>query len=351
VEVTPGQLIALLRNGTAPLTVRTAIARGTLPLPAATLVEALDIVADDPEAAVATAAADSLDRLPPSVVRAVAGAPATPPALLERIVARFADNEAIALEVARNPAAPDAAFAAAAALPYPEVLAVVGRNRDRLERCPEAVAALLANPQTPTEVVALWQEAEERRPAAPAAAAAEPGAAEPPAAAFDEVLVEEDEGEGDHSLPAGGEEGALTARQLSIYSMLKKMSMGQKVALAVKGNKEVRGILIRANNKLLCLKVLENPRLGDNEVEAYAKSTNVSEDVLRGISQRKEWLKRPAIVRALVFNPRTPLGVSLDFLKWLSLRELEQLAKNRNVPETLRAAGRKLHQLKRGRKG
>ncbi len=126
--------------------------------------------------------------------------------------------------------------------------------------------------------------------------------------------------------------------------------MGQKVALAVKGNREVRNLLIRDTNKLLCLKVLENPRVGDADVEAWAKSTNVSEDVLRGIANRKEWVKRQAVVRALVFNPRTPLGISLDFLKHLSMRDLEFLAKNRNVPETLRNAGRKLQQLKSKRR-
>ena len=140
---------------------------------------------------------------------------------------------------------------------------------------------------------------------------------------------------------------ALSAKQLSIYALLKKMSMGQKVALAVKGNREVRNILIRETNKMLCLKVLENPRIGDGDVEAYAKSTNISEDVLRGIANNKEWCKKYPIVKALVLNPKAPLGVTLDFIKRLTLKDLEQLSKNRNVPETLRSAARRIHALKR----
>jgi hypothetical protein len=93
--------------------------------------------------------------------------------------------------------------------------------------------------------------------------------------------------------------------------------------------------------------VLENPRVGDSDIEAWAKSTNVPEDVLRGIANNKEWCRKYATVKALICNPKAPLGVTLDLLKRLTLKDLEQLAKNRNVPETLRSAARRLHMLKR----
>jgi hypothetical protein len=99
----------------------------------------------------------------------------------------------------------------------------------------------------------------------------------------------------------------------------------------------------------LCLKVLENPRISDTDIEAYAKSTNVSEDVLRGIAAKKEWCKKYAIVRGLVMNPKTPIGVTLDMLKRISFKDLEGLTKNRNVPDTLRSAARRLYVLKRDR--
>jgi hypothetical protein len=349
VEVTPAQLIALLREGTAPAPVRSAIAKGTLPLPPATLIEALDLLGDDPDAAVAASAVQSLERLPPAVVRGVASSPASPPALLERIARRFPGREEVALDLARNPALPDAALAFIATLPFAAVLEVVGRNAVRLERAPELVAALLANAATPLTVVQLWQEHEERRRSAADAALA-PAAIEEEEVPreFHEVLVEEAEEE---AAKAPAEEGAeaLNARQLSIYQILKKMTMGQKVALAVKGNREVRNILIRDNNRMLCLKVLENPRIADGDIEAYAKSTNVSEDVLRGIANTKEWIKKYPILKGLVFNPKTPIGVTLDLLKRITFKDLEGLAKNRNVPETLRSSARRLYTIKRDR--
>jgi hypothetical protein len=347
-EVTPAQLMQLLREGTAPLKVRAAIARGTLPLPPAALLDSLDILADDPEAAVQGEALASLERLPATVVRGVASTPGIEAGLLDRLARRYRACEPVVMEIARNAAAGDATVAYIATLPLPAVLELIGRNQQRLERSPETVAALLANPETPLAVVGLWQEHTERRAAAAQGAFAEAAAEEPEEAGpvFARELVQDDE-EGPAQALAAGPDDALSARQLSIYALLKKMTMGQKVALAVKGNREVRNILIHETNKMLCLKVLENPRISDTDIEAYAKSTNISEDVLRGIANKKEWCKKYGVVKGLVLNPKAPLGITLDFIKRLTQKDLEQLAKNRNVPETLRSTARRLHALKR----
>jgi len=348
-EVTPTQLIALLRAGTAPLNVRSAIARGTLPLPPAALLESLDILADDPESAIQAEALAGFERLPATVVRGVVSSRALSPLLLERLARRYRGNEPVLLEIARNSAASDAGVAFIASLPFPAALEVIGRNQGLLERSPETVAALLSNHATPTAIVQLWQEHEERRTSGPASSLGEEQCPADEAQNFEMVLVEEDEKVEVGTAPplAVEADGALSAKQLSIFALLKKMSMGQKVALATKGNREVRNLLIRENNKMLCLKVLENPRLGETDIEAYAKSTNISVDVLRGIANQKEWCKKYPIVKGLVFNPRAPLGVTLDLVKKLTLKDIEFLSKNRNIPDTLRNTARRMLALKR----
>jgi hypothetical protein len=340
-EVTQKQLIALLREGKAPPKARAAIARGALPLRPAPLLESLDLLADDPDPAIRGAALASLERLPAALVSGVVSSAALPQEQLDRLARRFRGSEAVAGDIAANGAAADATVAFLATLPHRSVLETIARDPVRLERSPETAAALLANPETPAAVALACRELLERggSPSAPAGLEAD----DPPCAA---VLVEEEAGVAPESRQAEEADGALNARQVSIYALLKQMTMGQKVALAVKGNRDVRNLLIRESNKLLCLKVLENPRISDTDIEAYAKSTNIPEEVLRGIALRKEWCKKYPVVKALVLNPKAPLGVTLDFIKRLNLKDLEQLAKNRNVPETLRSTARKLVELK-----
>ncbi len=348
-EVTPKQLIVLLREGTAPPKVRAAIARGTLPLQPATLLESLDILADDADASIQTEALASLERVPATVVSGVVSSRALAPGLLDRLARRYAGSGSVLLEIARNSAASDDTLTFMAALPFTTVLEVIGRNQGRLERSPELVAALLSNPATPTTIVQLWQEHLERSVAAATPSLAEAEGPAEDALLADPVLIEEDEkDEPAEARPFAVEaDDALSAKQLSIYALLKRMSMGQKVALAVKGNREVRNILIRETNRMLCLKVLENPRISETDIESYAKSTNLSDDVLRGIANQKEWCKKYPVMRALVFNPKAPLGVTLDYVKRLTLKDLEFLSKNRNVPETLRSTGRRLLTVRR----
>ena len=350
-EVTPTQLIALLREGTAPQKVRAAIARGTLPLPPATLLESLDILADDPDEAIQAEALAGFERLPATVVRGVVSSRALAHGLLDRLARRYRGDAAVLLDIARNSAAEDATVAFIATLPFPAALEVIGRNQGLLERSPATVAALLANPATPPGIVQLWQEHVARSAAAPVPAVSREDAPEEGETAFAPLLVEEDEKEAAAAGPVAVEpDGALSAKQHSIYSMLKQMSMGQKVALATKGNREVRNLLIRENTKMLCLTVLENPRLGEGDIENYAKSTNISVDVLRGIANNKEWMKKYNIAKGLIFNPRAPLGITLDHVKRLTDKDIDFLSKNRNVPETLRNIARRMQSAKREKK-
>ncbi|HTG01105.1 MAG TPA: hypothetical protein VK654_11030, partial [Nitrospirota bacterium] len=100
-------------------------------------------------------------------------------------------------------------------------------------------------------------------------------------------------------------------KKLNITQLIQRMSIPQKIKLAVKGAKEARGMLIRESSKLICMAVLENPRLTIGEVEFFAKSTNLSEDIMRKIGMNTEWTRKNTIVSALVNNPKTPIGISM----------------------------------------
>jgi hypothetical protein len=137
-------------------------------------------------------------------------------------------------------------------------------------------------------------------------------------------------------------EAAGAKKKLNVQQIILKMSPSQKIKLALSGAKDARGLLIRESSKIIALSVLSNPRITIGEVEFFAKSTNLSEDVIRKIGTNAEWIRKNAIVSALVNNPKTPVGISMGFISRLTARELGLLEKSRNIPQPLRTAARNM---------
>lgn len=135
----------------------------------------------------------------------------------------------------------------------------------------------------------------------------------------------------------------------NLLQKIRKLTVGERVHLALKGGKEVRSILLKDSAKEVVKKVLENPRMTESEVELITKSRSVPEDVLRMISKKKEWMKNYSIVHGLVSNPKTPAGVALEYIKFLTIRDLDLLEKNKNVSQPVRALAKKLVKTKRPR--
>lgn len=142
--------------------------------------------------------------------------------------------------------------------------------------------------------------------------------------------------------PGVGEPQASGPEHESLYLKIQKMGVAERVALALKGDKEARSILIKDANKLVQLAVVNSPRLQDAEVIAIAKNRSVNDEVLRRIGSRKEWLKHYEVRSALVQNPRTPLPLAMKLVATLSARDLQQLAKSKNVPTAIATLARRL---------
>ena len=81
-------------------------------------------------------------------------------------------------------------------------------------------------------------------------------------------------------------------RAQSILQRLQKLTVSERILLALRGNKEVRTILLRDTNKEVVMTVLDNPKITETEIEILAKSRSVSDDVLRKITKKREWMKR-----------------------------------------------------------
>jgi hypothetical protein len=131
-------------------------------------------------------------------------------------------------------------------------------------------------------------------------------------------------------------------KKLNVMQLVQRMTMSQKIKLAMSGAKEARGLLIRESSKVIAMSVLANPRITIGEIEFFAKSSNLSEDVIRKIGTNAEWSKKNTVASALVNNPKTPIKISLGFIPRMSERELALLEKSRNIPGQVRTAARNL---------
>jgi hypothetical protein len=141
--------------------------------------------------------------------------------------------------------------------------------------------------------------------------------------------------------------GQITAQQRgSALQKISKLGIKDRIQLAMKGTKEERSLLIRDGTKIVALAVLESPKVSDGEVEKFAGQKNVLEAVLRGIPMKRRFAKNYSIVRALVFNPRTPLDLALGLMKNIIVSDLRNLSNNKEVSDTVRKLATKMFKQK-----
>jgi hypothetical protein len=131
-------------------------------------------------------------------------------------------------------------------------------------------------------------------------------------------------------------------RTQTILQKIQKLSVSNKIHLALRGGKEIRSILLRDPSKEVVLTVLENPKLTETEIELISKSRSIPDEVLRKITKKREWMKNYNVILGLVTNPKTPPGISVVLVNELKTRDLAILEKNKNVIEGVRATAKKI---------
>jgi hypothetical protein len=138
-------------------------------------------------------------------------------------------------------------------------------------------------------------------------------------------------------------------RKDSLLHKIQHLTVGERIATALRGGQEVRSLLLKDANKEVVLTVLKNPKISETEVELIAHSRNVPEDALRAIHKNREWMKNYSINLALVNNPKTPPGIGITLVTGLRLKDLAILEKNKNVPDAVRAIAKKVLAVKKPR--
>jgi len=132
------------------------------------------------------------------------------------------------------------------------------------------------------------------------------------------------------------------AVEKNLLQRLQEMTVSERIKLALRGNRETRMLLIRDSNRMIRRFVLQNPRVGDEEIIAVAKNRSADDELLRIIAESRDWTKNYQVRLSLVTNPKTPLVLSLRFLSGLQERDVRVLAKSKNVSATVANAAKRL---------
>ena len=78
-----------------------------------------------------------------------------------------------------------------------------------------------------------------------------------------------------------------------------------------------------------------------------ARNRSVVEEVLTFISRRREWAGKTSIQRSLAQNPRTPVAIAIRIVPKLSVRDLRDLGRDKNIPDAVRTLALRLYRIKR----
>jgi hypothetical protein len=132
------------------------------------------------------------------------------------------------------------------------------------------------------------------------------------------------------------------AKRETLLQKLSRMRVVERVQLALKGGRGERLLLIRDPCKVVQRAVLQSPQLSEQEVESFANMASLTDETLRLIANNRKFRKNYAILRGLMFNPKTPLEVTLHLLPHVKPLDLKFLSTNKNVADTLRTAATRL---------
>jgi hypothetical protein len=388
-------LVKSIISGSVPDAARLAAARGLLPLPQADLLEALIHLSTDNNPDVAGAAQATLQAQQPHDLLSVAKSVEAAPAVLGHLASLSDATRDLHEAVAANTNTPDEAIAMLARMTADaSLLEFITLNQQRLIRAPEIIDAILLNPARTPEAERRAKEtrreffekergarqiAQELRARGNNAAAEFFESAELAGVTgqltvddawviaqhievsdddiddswlarefIEEMMVETPEqlaANAQAIINAERLEGA-TPERISLIKRIMFMTVKDRVKLAIKGDREARGILVRDANKIVATAVIHNPRITEHEVENIATMRTIAEEVLRLIGMNRAWARSYSIIHNLARNPRTPMATAVHILPRIRTKDLKAIGTNRNVSEGVRRQAYRLSEMR-----
>jgi hypothetical protein len=391
-------VVEAIINGSAPQPARLAAARGLLPLPQNDLLEVLVALLDSKDEEIVEAANETLKEQTEEDLLMAAKAEDTAASVLGYLAVSGGGAREIREAVLLNRRTPDEAIAKFASHTGDgALLELISVNQQRLVRCPQIIDSILANSAKTPEAERRAREthreffekergarqiADELRARGKSAAAeffesvdlsgsagrlnmddlvllaqhievsdSELDDSWLPSERYEELITETAE-EIDANIQRIIEseqlQGEISDEKVSLIRKIMFMSARDRMKLAMKGDREARGILIRDSNRVVSAAVVNNPRITEQEIESIAAMRTVSDEVLRIIALNRAWTRSYLIIHALARNPKTPIPTAIGILPRIHTKDLKTLTMNKNVSEAVRRQADRLASARSG---
>ncbi|MEM7136938.1 MAG: hypothetical protein AAF500_10190 [Myxococcota bacterium] len=339
-------------NGPGPA--RMMAAKGMVPVKGADLVLILVQLSADSDDGVSDAAKATLEGLPENVLLPACKAP-LPPAVLHGVGVLFRGNDEVLSRLASNHATSDATIAQIASHCVERITEIIAVNQQRLLGAPAIIEALYKNKNTRMSTADRLVELaarhdveltgipmfDELKRAIQGQLIPEPSEEPLPSdELFNQALAEDDDRDAVETDSVDGTE-ETKEEFVPLQSKLRNMNVGEKIRMALLGNAATRSILVRDPNRIVAMAAISSPAISESEAKNASQSREVSEDVLRYIGNKREWLRSYEIKRHLCNNPKTPLAMSMGFLNHLRRNDLRTLARSRGIPGPLKQAAKR----------
>lgn len=329
-------------------------ARGMVPVKGGDLVLLLVQLTSDSDPNVSGAAAETLQGLPEGVLLPACEAD-LPAAVFHEVAHRFSQSDEVLARLAQNHAVADATIAEISKHCVERITELIALNQQRLIGAPQIIEALYKNRHTRMSTADRLVELavrhdveitgipmfEELKKEIQGKLIPEPSEEPLPSDDLFSKALEEDADQ--DAVERDKIDGTEETKEefVPLQQKIRSMNIGEKIRLALLGNAAARSMLVRDPNRVVAMAAISSPAVSESEAKNAAQSREVSEDVLRYIGRKREWLRSYEIKRYLCGNPKTPLALSMTFLNHLRRNDLKTLARSRGIPGPLKQAAKR----------
>ena len=317
------------------------VARGLFPLAPQELIPLQVRMAASDDAELADAATESLKELEPSIAASVIGE-TTELDVLEHFARHQPHPVVLETLLRHRSSTPDllALIAPALSAELQELLLI---RQDLIIESPKLLETLEQNPELSSYSKRRIQEYRDHLVKKPKKEPQTP--MEELEALAEEITDDELEAAITAALtrPSEGEKDEVTGLS---EAQVRSLPIPVRLKLARGAPRTLRTILVKDKNPMVAVAVITGNAIGDAEVEQIASSRSVVEEVLDGIARNRQFSRKYVVVHCLVKNPRTSVGLARRLVPRLSVRDLRNLSKDRNVAEAVRSTATRLYKIK-----